>query len=71
MFFYSLFELSDLIGKNADTQQLEFQYYDDLRDCYYNAGISPVWNQALEELSNRRDMTDALKGFLERSNCSD
>ncbi|MDF0553460.1 tubulin-like doman-containing protein [Kamptonema sp. UHCC 0994] len=57
----------DLIGKNADTQQLEFQYYDDLRDCYYTAGISPVWNQALEELANRRDMTDALKGFLERA----
>lgn len=57
----------DLIGKNADTQQLEFQYYDELRDCYYTAGISPVWNQALEELANRRDMTDALKGFLERA----
>ena len=57
----------DLIGKNANTQQLEFQYYDELRDCYYTAGISPVWNQALEELANRRDMTDALKGFLERA----
>lgn len=57
----------ELIGKNADTQQLEFQYYDELRDCYYTAGISPVWNQALEELANRRDMTDALKGFLERA----
>ena len=55
----------DLIGKNANTQQLEFSYYDELRDCNSNAGISSVWNQALEELANRRDMTDALKGLLD------
>lgn len=55
----------DLIGKNANTQQLEFSYYDELRDCHSNAEISSVWNQALEELANRRDMTDALKGLLD------
>jgi len=57
----------DLMKRNADSQQLEFEYYDELRDCYYNAEISSVWNQALEELANRRDMTDALKGLLEKA----
>lgn len=55
----------DLIQQNGANQPLEFQYYDDLRDSYYQAAISPVWNQALEELANRRDMTAALEGLLE------
>ena len=54
-----------LISNNANSQQLEFSYYDELRDCHYNAEISSVWNQALEELANRRDMTDALKESLD------
>lgn len=54
-----------LISENANSQQLEFSYHDELRDCHSNAEISSVWNQALEELANRRDMTDALKELLD------
>ncbi|NEP83188.1 MAG: SHOCT domain-containing protein, partial [Okeania sp. SIO3B3] len=44
----------------------EFQYYNDMRDTYYTAELSSVWNQALEELANRQDMTEALKSILDR-----
>jgi hypothetical protein len=56
----------ELLKENQQNQQLEFQYYDSLRDSYNTAALSPEWNQALEELSNRRDMTEALKQLLEQ-----
>ncbi|OCQ91417.1 hypothetical protein BCD67_23685 [Oscillatoriales cyanobacterium USR001] len=55
----------NLIKKNETSQQLEFQYYDDLRDYHYIAELSLEWNQALEELANRGDKTEALKDLLE------
>ena len=54
----------ELIQENGDGL-LEFQYYHEMRDTYYTAEVSPVWNQALEELANRQDMTGALKGILD------
>ncbi|MCL1470509.1 tubulin-like doman-containing protein [Argonema antarcticum] len=55
----------ELIKQNTENQQLEFEYYDGLRDTHNTASLSPVWNQALEELANRSDMTGALKQLLE------
>ncbi|MCL1466793.1 tubulin-like doman-containing protein [Argonema galeatum] len=55
----------ELIKQNPKTQQLEFQYYDGLRDTHNTAALSPEWSQALEELANRSDMTGALKQLLE------
>ena len=57
----------ELIKQNRETQQLEFQYYDSLRDVDNTASISSAWNQALEELANRSDMTGALKQLLEEA----
>ena len=54
-----------LLEENQQTQQLEFQYYDSLRDSYYTASLSPEWSQALEELANRKDMATALKTLLD------
>jgi hypothetical protein len=54
----------NLLNENQETKQLEFQYRDELRDIYNTASLSPEWNQALEELANRRDMTEALQKLL-------
>ncbi|WP_066426574.1 tubulin-like doman-containing protein [Anabaena sp. 4-3] len=55
-----------LLTENPQNQQLEFQYYDSLRDTYNTAALSPEWNQALEELANRSDMTAALQQLLDQ-----
>lgn len=55
-----------LLNENQENQQLEFQYYDSLRDSYNPAALSPEWSQALEELANRSDMTEALQQLLDR-----
>ena len=57
----------ELIQQNQVTGQLEFSYYDQLRDESYIASLSPSWNQALEELANRTDMTAALKQLFNRA----
>ena len=62
--FYPCLAL-ELIKKNGD-ELLEFLYYNDMRDSYYTAELSSVWNQALEELANRQDMTEALKSILDK-----
>jgi hypothetical protein len=55
----------EIVRKSPETQQLEFAYYDRLRDSYNQAGLSHVWNQALEELVNRPDMTTTLRTSLD------
>ncbi|MBW4622774.1 MAG: tubulin-like doman-containing protein [Cyanosarcina radialis HA8281-LM2] len=55
----------ELIKQNPESQELEFQYYDDLRDTYSVASLSPVWNQALEELVHRPDINEGLKRILD------
>ncbi len=57
----------ELIQQNQVTGQLEFSYYDQLRDESYIASLSSSWNQALEELANRTDMTAALKQLFNRA----
>ncbi|MGF1933921.1 MAG: tubulin-like doman-containing protein [Nostoc sp. ChiQUE02] len=62
--FYPCLALA-LLEKNQGNQQLEFQYHDPLRDSYTTASLSPEWSQALEELANRKDMTEALQQLLD------
>ncbi|QLE51592.1 hypothetical protein FD724_28375 [Nostoc sp. C057] len=62
--FYPCLALA-LLEKNQGNQQLEFQYHDPLRDSYTIASLSPEWSQALEELANRKDMTEALQQLLD------
>lgn len=54
----------DLIQQNQATQQLEFQYFDELRGVYHTASLSSAWKQALEELVSNRNMTGALQELL-------
>ncbi|WP_414564265.1 MULTISPECIES: tubulin-like doman-containing protein [unclassified Anabaena] len=54
----------ELLQKNPQNQQLEFKYYDELRDNYYIADLSAEWGQALEELVNHPDMKAELKKIL-------
>ena len=53
-----------LLQENQQNHELEFQYYDSLRDCYYTAALSPEWSQALEELANRNEISVALQQIL-------
>lgn len=55
----------ELIIQSPETQVLQFEYYDDLRGRYYTAELSPVWNQALEELANNQEITATLNQILE------
>lgn len=54
-----------LLEENQKNKNLDFQYYDPLRDSYNTASLSPEWSQALEELANRKDMTAALQQLLD------
>lgn len=56
----------ELLAENPENHQLEFKYYDALRDSYNTASLNPEWSQALEELSSRKDMTEALQKILDR-----
>jgi hypothetical protein len=55
----------NLIEQNPETQQLEFQYYDDLRGVYHTASLSFAWKQALQELVDNPNMARALKERLD------
>lgn len=61
--FYPCLALG-LLSDSQDSNKLEFQFYDTLRDSYHIAALSKEWNQALEELANRSDMTQALEKLL-------
>ncbi len=55
----------NLIQQNQKSQDLEFQYFDELRDTYHTASLSPAWNQALDQLVKNADMIAALGQLLE------
>lgn len=55
----------ELIQQNHETQQLEFQYFDELRGVYITATLSPTWKQAIEELVNNSNMRVALQQLLD------
>jgi hypothetical protein len=56
----------DLIQQNQETQQLEFQYFDELRGIHYTAALNPAWKQALQELVNNPNMAAALRELRDR-----
>ncbi|MBW4640273.1 MAG: hypothetical protein KME05_19015 [Gloeocapsa sp. UFS-A4-WI-NPMV-4B04] len=51
----------DLIQQNQETQQLEFQYFDELRGVYFTAALKPAWKQAIQDLVNNPNMAAALR----------
>ncbi|TFI53603.1 hypothetical protein BLD44_015875 [Mastigocladus laminosus UU774] len=55
----------ELLQENQENHELEFQYYDSLRDIYNTASLSPEWSQALEELANRKDISTELHKRLD------
>jgi hypothetical protein len=55
----------ELIQQNQETQQLEFQYFDELRGVYITASLSPTWKQAIEKLVNNSNMRVALQQLLD------
>ncbi len=57
----------DLIKQNQETQQLEFQYFDEVRGVYYTASLSPAWKQALQEMVNNPHMAAALRALLDEA----
>lgn len=54
----------DLLTINPSERQYEYQYWDDMRGVLYTAELSLIWNEALEKLSQRQDMSDAIEGIL-------
>lgn len=61
--FYPCLAL-EILTKNADTGELEFNYYDSLRDTWYPANLSGEWSTALEELANNPQMSQQLEELL-------
>jgi hypothetical protein len=57
----------DLLNYNPVTQMYEFQCYDNLRRTYYTASLSSNWREALEQLAERKDMTDILESLLNQA----
>jgi hypothetical protein len=55
----------DIISYNRETKIFEFSFYDALRNEYDISHLSPVWNEALEQLSNRQDITKELSQALD------
>ncbi|WNN88480.1 tubulin-like doman-containing protein [Gloeocapsopsis dulcis] len=62
--FYPCLALN-LIQTNPVTQQLEFQYFDDLRGEYYPASLDPAWKKALQELIDYKSKAEALQDLLD------
>ncbi|MES1022056.1 tubulin-like doman-containing protein [Gloeocapsa sp. BRSZ] len=64
--FYPCLALN-LIQTNPETQQLEFQYFDDLRGEYYTASLDPAWKKALQDLIDNKNKATALQDLLNRA----
>lgn len=56
-----------LLPYNPQTGLHELQYYDRLRDTYQVNTLSTVWDEALEQLANVKDMAVALNGELDKA----
>ena len=56
-----------LLPYNQQTGLHELQYYDRLRDTYQVNTLSCVWDEALEQLANVKDMTVALNQELDKA----
>ncbi|WP_319422540.1 tubulin-like doman-containing protein [Pleurocapsa sp. FMAR1] len=56
-----------LLPYNQQTGLHELQYYDRLRDTHQVNTLSSVWDEALEQLANVKDMAVALNGELDKA----
>ncbi|MGL6343917.1 MAG: hypothetical protein ACRC80_32830 [Waterburya sp.] len=56
-----------LLPYNQQTGLHELQYYDRLRDTHQINTLSSVWDEALEQLANIKDMAVALNQELDRA----
>jgi hypothetical protein len=54
----------ELLGYNTQSRTYELEYFDSLRDTYYTESLSPNWNEALEQLSQRNEMMEELQNKL-------
>ena len=57
----------DLLPVNPETGLHQLQYYDRLRDTYQVDTLSSVWDEALEQLANVKDMAVALNQKLDEA----
>jgi hypothetical protein len=57
----------ELLPYNQQTGLHELQYYDRLRDTHQVNTLSSVWDEALEQLANIKDMAVALNGELDKA----
>jgi hypothetical protein len=55
----------ELLQQTSDAGELEFQYYDSLRDAWNPAILSGEWSKALEELANNQQMSQELQQLLD------
>jgi hypothetical protein len=56
-----------LLPYNQQTGLHELQYYDRLRDTHQTNSLSSVWDEALEQLANIKDMAVALNEKLDKA----
>lgn len=61
--FYPCLAL-DLLGKNPETQQITVRYHDSNRGYEKTINLSPIWNQALEQLAIAPDVRQTLASQL-------
>jgi len=54
-----------LLHQNAETGELEFTYYDQMRGYEKVATVSSLWEQALETLYHQSDLANTLRDNLE------
>lgn len=64
--FYPCIALK-LITQNPENSAYEFEYHDDLRGTNFIAALSLEWNRALDTLTSRLDMREALAQLLSRA----
>jgi len=57
----------DLLRENPENHELEFQYYDTLRDVFHTVSLNHEWSQALETLAHNKDMIVELQKLLDNA----
>ncbi len=57
----------ELLGYNSQSRTYELEYFDSLRDTYYTETLSPSWNEALEQLSQKNEMMEEMQNKLNTS----
>ncbi|MBE9170328.1 hypothetical protein IQ238_23340 [Pleurocapsales cyanobacterium LEGE 06147] len=55
----------NLLPYNSQTGMYQFEYYDRLRDTHEITSLSYIWDEALEQLANFKDLIEALRKELD------